>query len=132
MFGPVGKRTKSGSETTGSGDDLTSRVVAIKVFWRIFAVDVGNSKGNVVVDGGDGGAYWERYRFVWWVEILGVQGWGCGRMCIASSRVWDDHEFMARIAVYFGGRVFCGENSCVLEGSDGGGMWRKRVSAIER
>ena len=66
----MGKRTESGSETTRSGDDLARRVVAMKVFWRVFAVDGGSFEGGVVLDDGDRGVCRERHRFVWWVEVL--------------------------------------------------------------
>ena len=41
------------------------------------------------------------FRFVWRVEVLGRQGWGRGRIFIASHRVWDDRECM-EIRDFFG------------------------------
>ena len=67
----MGKRTESGRKTTRSGDDLTRRVIVIKVFWRVFAVDGEIFEGGVLLDDGDGGVCQERHRFVWWVEVLG-------------------------------------------------------------
>ena len=70
-IGAVGKRTESGSETTRNGDDLARRLIAIKVFWRVFAVDGGSFEGGVVLDDSDRGVFPEQHRFVWWVEVLG-------------------------------------------------------------
>ena len=50
----MGKRTESGNKTMRSEDDLARRVVAIEIFWRLFAVNGGSSGENKVLNCGDG------------------------------------------------------------------------------
>ena len=55
--------------------------------------------------GGDGGRkFWERHRFVWWVKVLGRQGWGRRRI-LAPPRVWDDRK-LCGVAGVFSGMMF--------------------------
>ena len=68
------------------------------------AVDGGGSGRDVVLDGDNGGGFRERHRFIRWMEVLGRQGWGRGRIFLASPRVWDDRELEGKMAGFCGWR----------------------------
>ena len=83
------KKAESGRKKHEERERLPRWVVAIEILWSFVAVGCGDSGRDVMLDGGVGREVFRKpHRVVWWVEVLGRQGWRRGRIFLA-----DDREF---------------------------------------
>ena len=82
------EKAESGREKHKERERLPRGVVAVEIFRNFVAVDCGDSGRDVMLDESDGSeVFWERHRVVQWVGVLGGQGWGRGRIFLASPEV---------------------------------------------